>query len=171
VWGAALLQSVNAGFEVGPRVGLALRGLEMLSWGWHSGAVFGTHPAAAAWACCRDWTSRVRERVGPFSRADAMSKRMRHGFAAPAGLYAAWLTADGYASIKRVDEHDYGGFLSVMGEGHQPDPSQPSKGLGEHWDGGYRGGALTSCLAAAPVAGEQPWRAKAILLQPHGCKR
>ena len=44
--GTAALTAAIAGFEVGPRVGLALHGSEMLSRGWHSGPVFGTHTAA-----------------------------------------------------------------------------------------------------------------------------
>src|SRR5207247_8833132 len=46
--GAGFLTAAVAGFEVGPRVGLALHGSEMLSRGWHSGPVFGTHATAAA---------------------------------------------------------------------------------------------------------------------------
>ena len=46
--GASVLVAAVAGFEVGPRVGLALNGSEMLSRGWHSGPVFGTHASAAA---------------------------------------------------------------------------------------------------------------------------
>jgi len=48
VSGASFVTAAVAGFEVGPRVGLALHGSEMLSRGWHTGPVFGTHAAAAA---------------------------------------------------------------------------------------------------------------------------
>src|SRR5262249_43684787 len=48
VSGAEFLRAAIAGFEVGPRVGMALHGSQMLSRGWHSGSVFGTHAAAAA---------------------------------------------------------------------------------------------------------------------------
>src|SRR3979409_272410 len=48
VGGEKLLLGAVAGFEVGPRVGMALHGGQMLSRGWHSGSVFGTHAAAAA---------------------------------------------------------------------------------------------------------------------------
>jgi len=65
---------------------------------------------------------------------EAMSKRMHHGLAARAGLYAAYLAAGGYTGIKRVFERDYGGFLSVFGEGHDPDASQVAAGLGERWE-------------------------------------
>src|SRR5262249_60633291 len=48
VSGAEFLRAAIAGFEVGPRVGMALHGSQMLSRGWHSGSVFGPHAAAAA---------------------------------------------------------------------------------------------------------------------------
>ena len=51
---------------------------------------------------------------------EAMSKRMHHGFAARNGFYAAGLAAANYTGIKRVFEREYGGFLSVFGEGHGP---------------------------------------------------
>src|ERR1700716_3880142 len=46
--GADLLLGAIRGFEVGPRVGLALHGAQMLTRGWHSGPVFGGPAAAAA---------------------------------------------------------------------------------------------------------------------------
>src|SRR4029077_14455239 len=48
VCGARFLLGAILGYETGPRVGQALGGLEMLSRGWHSGAVFWTLSAAAA---------------------------------------------------------------------------------------------------------------------------
>ena len=48
VSGAQFLNAAITGCEVGPRVGLALHGAQMLSRGWHSGPVFGTHASAAA---------------------------------------------------------------------------------------------------------------------------
>jgi 2-methylcitrate dehydratase PrpD len=65
---------------------------------------------------------------------EAMSKRMHHGFAARNGFYAAGLAAGGYTGIKRVFEREYGGFLSVFGEGHDPDASQLTAQLGERWE-------------------------------------
>jgi aconitate decarboxylase len=44
------------------------------------------------------------------------------------------LAQGGYTGIKRVFERDYGGFLSTFGEGHAPDPSQITSGLGELWE-------------------------------------
>jgi aconitate decarboxylase len=41
VTGADFLLGAILGYETGPRVGMALGGLDMLSRGWHSGTVFG----------------------------------------------------------------------------------------------------------------------------------
>jgi 2-methylcitrate dehydratase PrpD len=65
---------------------------------------------------------------------EAMCKRMHHGFAARNGLYSALLAAGGYTGIKRVFEREYGGFLSVFGEGHSPDVGKIVAGLGERWE-------------------------------------
>ncbi len=144
VSGAVFLKGAIAGFEVGPRVGLALHGMEMLSRGWHSGAVFGTHAAAAAAGTLLDLDAAgFEDALGlagtqsaglMAAQFEAMCKRMHHGFSARAGLYAAWLAADGYTGIKRVFEREYGGYLAAFGEGHSPDASQVSMGLGEHWE-------------------------------------
>ena len=48
VSGASMLLAIIIGFEVGPRIGLGLGGAEMLSRGWHSGAVFGGPAVAIA---------------------------------------------------------------------------------------------------------------------------
>jgi 2-methylcitrate dehydratase PrpD len=63
-----------------------------------------------------------------------MSKRMHHGLAARNGLYAAGLAAHGYTGIKRVFEREYGGFLSVFGEGHHPQPDSLTSDLGKRWE-------------------------------------
>lgn len=152
--GADFLRAAIAGFEVGPRVGMALHGAQMLSRGWHSGSVFGTHAAAAATGALLGLDpSRFEDALGlagtqsgglMAAQYEAMCKRMHHGFAARAGLTAAWLAAGGYTGIKRVFERDYGGFLSVFGEGHAPDAGKVVDGLGERWE--------TSRIAIKPYA-------------------
>jgi len=142
--GAAFLLGAIKGFEVGPRVGMALHGAEMLSRGWHSGSVFGTHAAAVAAgsllgldaAAYEDALGLAGTQSAGLMAAqyEAMSKRMHHGFASRNGLYAAYLAAAGYTGIKRVFERDYGGYLSVFGEGHAPDASRITGGLGETWE-------------------------------------
>lgn len=142
--GVQMLRAAIAGFEVGPRVGLALHGGQMLSRGWHSGAVFGTHAAAAAAGTLLGLDAAgFEDAIGlaatqsaglMAAQYEAMSKRMHHGFSARNGLYAAHLASGGYTGIKRVFEREYGGFLSTFGEGHEPNPAQITDGLGERWE-------------------------------------
>ncbi|MFF4053910.1 MmgE/PrpD family protein [Streptomyces chartreusis] len=143
VSGRELLTALIAGYEVGPRVGLALHGAEMLSRGWHSGAVFGTHASAATSASLRRLdAARVEDALGlagtqsaglMAAQYEAMSKRMHHGFASRNGLYAAALAEAGYTGIKRVYEREYGGFLATFGEGHAPRADLIADGLGQEW--------------------------------------
>ncbi|MFL9876384.1 MmgE/PrpD family protein [Paraburkholderia megapolitana] len=142
--GERFLLAAMCGYEVGPRVGLALHGSQMLSRGWHSGAVFGTHASAAAAgklhgldaAQFEDALGLAGTQSGGLMAAqfEAMSKRMHHGFASRSGLYAAVLAAGGYTGIKRVFEREYGGFLSTFGEGHAPDATQIAANLGSVWE-------------------------------------
>src|SRR6476620_589134 len=141
VSGRKFLEAAMAGFEVGPRVGTALHGGQMLSRGWHSGSVFGTHAAAAAVGKLLDLdAAHFEDALGlagtqsaglMAAQYEAMCKRMHHGFSARNGMYAAVLAEGGYTGIKRVFEREYGGFLSTFGEGHDPDASQITDGLGE----------------------------------------
>ncbi|WP_067677013.1 MmgE/PrpD family protein [Nocardia miyunensis] len=141
--GRDALTAAVAGFEVGPRVGLALHGAQMLSRGWHSGPVFGTHTAAVVAGKLRGLDAgRLEDAVGMAgtqsaglmaAQHEAMSKRMQHGFAARNGYYAAGLAAAGYIGIKQVFDRPYGGYLAVFGEGHDPDPAQVVAGLGRDW--------------------------------------
>ena len=180
VSGAEFLKAAIAGFEVGPRVGLALHGIEMLSRGWHSGAVFGTHAAAAAaGSVLRLDAAQFEDALGMAgtqssglmaAQFGAMSKRMHHGFAARSGVYAAWLAADGYTGIKRVFEEKYGGYLAAFGEGHDPDASQVSKDLGRHWETdrivvklhAAMGGLQSPVDAVLAVKKERPFRPEEI---------
>ncbi len=144
VSGAAFLLAAIAGFEVGPRVGMALHGAQMLSRGWHSGSVFGTHAAASAAGKLLSLdAARFEDALGlaatqsaglMAAQFEADCKRMHHGFSARNGLYSALLAAGGYTGIKRVFERNYGGFLSVFGEGHAPDAGKITDGLGERWE-------------------------------------
>jgi 2-methylcitrate dehydratase PrpD len=142
--GAELLVAAIAGFEVGPRVGYTLHGTQMLDRGWHSGSVFGTHSAAMASGKLRALKpAQLEDALGlagtqsaglMAAQYEAMSKRMHHGLAARNGFYAAGLAAAGYTGIKRVFEREYGGFLSVFGEGHDPDASLLTGELGRRWE-------------------------------------
>jgi 2-methylcitrate dehydratase PrpD len=152
--GAQLLLGAIRGFEVAPRVGLALHGAQMLTRGWHSGPVFGGPAAAAAVGTLYGLDAEGFEDALGLAATQAcglmaaqfgsMGKRMQHGFAARNGLLAATLAAGGYTGIKEVFEREYGGFLSTFGEGHDPDPSQISAELGERWE--------TNVIAVKPYA-------------------
>jgi 2-methylcitrate dehydratase PrpD len=144
VSGADALLAAIVGFEVGPRVGYTLHGAEMLDRGWHSGSVFGTHSAAMASGKLRGLSpAQLEDALGlagtqssglMAAQYEAMSKRMHHGLAARNGFYAAGLAAHGYTGIKRVFEREYGGFLSVFGEGHHPDADALTNDLGYRWE-------------------------------------
>lgn len=144
VSGEKFLLGAVAGYETGPRVGMALHGRQMLSRGWHSGSVFGTHAAAVAAGKIYGLdAAKFEDALGlagtqsaglMAAQFEAMSKRMHHGFSARNGLYAATLAAGGYTGIKRVFEREYGGFLSVFGEGHSPDATKIAADLGQVWE-------------------------------------
>ena len=181
VTGAAFLKAAVAGFEVGPRAGLALGGIEMLTRGWHSGAVFGTHGAAAASgsllgldpAGFEDALGLAATQSAGLMSAqfEAMCKRMHHGFSARAGLTAAWLAHDGYTGIKRVFEQGYGGFLTMFGEAHTNDASQVSHGLGSIWETeritvkpyAAMGGLLAPVAAICRLRDERPFHPDEIV--------
>ena len=172
--GSRFLLGAIAGYEVGPRVGMALHGLEMLTRGWHSGPVFGTHSAAVAAgtlygldaAGFEDALGMSATQSGGLMAAqfESMVKRMQHGFAARNGLTAAALAASDYVGIKRVFEREYGGFLATFGEGHNPDPDQISKDLGSVWETkriavkayAAMGGLHAAIDAALQLRSEQP---------------
>ncbi len=142
--GADLLLGAIRGFEVGPRVGRALNGAEMLTRGWHSGPVFGGPAAAAAAGTLYGLDAEGFEDAFGIAATQAcglmaaqfgaMVKRMQHGFAARNGLLAAALAAGGYSGIKGVFEMPYGGFLATFGEGHDPKPEEIAAELGRQWE-------------------------------------
>jgi aconitate decarboxylase len=144
VSGEQFLLGAILGYETGPRVGLALGGLDMLSRGWHSGVVFGPLAAAAAAGTLYGldpagfedaFGMAATQSCGLMSAMyESMVKRMQHGFAARNGLTAAALAASGYVGIKRVFERPYGGWLAVFGDGHPTYPDQIYAGLGTRWE-------------------------------------
>ncbi|MCH0564812.1 MmgE/PrpD family protein [Streptomyces sp. MUM 2J] len=142
--GARFLLAAVLGYEVGPRVGMALHGADIMIRGWHSGTVFGPPAAAAAAGTLyhldavgfEDALGMACTQAGGLMAVqfESMVKRMHHGFAARNGLVAAVLAASGYTGIKRVFEREYGGFLTVFGQGQLPDPSRIAGTLDEIWE-------------------------------------
>src|ERR1700739_1000200 len=100
----------------------------MPSRGWHSGPVFGTHTAAmVAGKFSGLGAEQLEDALGIAAtqagglrgaRDEWVCTRIRHGFAARNGYYAAALAAGGYTGIQRVFDRPYGGYLAVFGEGH-----------------------------------------------------
>ncbi|KAI4159496.1 MAG: hypothetical protein LQ342_006575 [Letrouitia transgressa] len=147
--GASFLLSTIVGFEIGSRVGRALHGSEMLSRGWHSGAVFGPPAAAAAVSKLLDLSpGQIEDAFGTActqacglmsAQYESMGKRMQHGFASRNGLFAALMSKEGYTGIDQVFERPYGGYLDTFGQGSQH--SEPylenelTHGLGKDWRG------------------------------------
>jgi aconitate decarboxylase len=147
--GKDFLTAFVVGCEVGPRVGLAMHGTDLLSRGWHSGAVQGPSASAAAVASLLDMPPGYVEsalgiactQAGGLMSAQfgSMAKRMQHGFASRNGLYAALLAREGYTGIQEVYETPYGGFLSMFTEGvsnftPKALPDELIRGLGERWE-------------------------------------
>ncbi|KAJ5647723.1 2-methylcitrate dehydratase PrpD [Penicillium lividum] len=146
--GAQFLLAAIVGYESGPRVGLGVYGIEVLSRGWHSGAIFG--PAASAAAATKllqlpapmieDAIGIACTQAGGLMSAQYEStvKRMQHGFAARNGLFAAFMARSEYMGIKKVLERPYGGFLSTFSLGNGRDPAyRPERvveGLGSTWE-------------------------------------
>ncbi|KAL9116787.1 MAG: hypothetical protein Q9187_006682 [Circinaria calcarea] len=146
--GQSLLLATIVGFETGPRIGLGLGGVDMLSRGWHSGAVFGGPAAALGVSKLLALSPRQMEwalgtactQAGGLMSAqfESMAKRMQHGFASRNGLTAALLSRASYSGIERVLERSYGGFLSTFTQGAKASPpynaDAVSAGLGERWE-------------------------------------
>ncbi|KAJ9144231.1 2-methylcitrate dehydratase PrpD [Pleurostoma richardsiae] len=145
--GKSFILAYLVGLEVGPRVGNALRGRDMLTRGWHSGVVFGGPAAAAAVSKLMSLSSGATEdAVGiactqgcglMSAQFESEVKRMQHGFAARNGLFAALLARAGYVGIKQVLERPYGGYLSMFSAGTTKTPpyliEEVTAGLGTIW--------------------------------------
>jgi len=143
--GERLLTAIIAGFEIGPRVGMCMRGERMSLNGWHSGAIIAPFPAAVAAGLVLGLDApRMRHALGVAgtqacglmaAQYGSMVKRMQHGRGSQGGLYAALLAADGFTGIEDVFEQSYGGFCSTYGRGlDQVDLPALSDGLGERWE-------------------------------------
>jgi aconitate decarboxylase len=124
VSGREFLTAVVVGFETGARVGMCMRGGEMLRRGWHSGAIFGSFAAAATSASLLglDTEGAVHALGIAGSQASglmaaqygAMVKRMQHGRACQSGVYAGLLAARGFTGIEDVFESRYGGYCTTF---------------------------------------------------------
>jgi aconitate decarboxylase len=144
ITGEQFLLSTIVGYEVGPRVGLALHGAAMLTRGWHSGPIFGPAASAAATSKLLGLPPRQIEYAlgtactqacGLMSaQFGAMGKRMQHGFAAKNGLFASLMSKGNDTGITQVLERPYGGFLSTYSLGGKAAlVDEVTKELGQTW--------------------------------------
>ncbi|KAI1775305.1 2-methylcitrate dehydratase PrpD [Hypoxylon cercidicola] len=136
------------GYELGPRVGFGLWGGDILSRGWHSGAVFGPAAAAAASSKLLGLSAeKIEDAIGMActqacglmsAQYGSMVKRMQHGFASRNGLFSAIMASQNYTGIKGVLETPYGGFISTFGNGGKREPPTTphriTEDLGKTWE-------------------------------------
>lgn len=140
--GDDVIRAAVVGFEIGPRLGRALDGYELLSKGWHCGAIYGVLASAATAAALRNLDADATEDALGIAgtqasglmaaQYEAMVKRMHHGFASRNGLVAAALAANGYTGIKDVLERPYGGMRATFNP--DADLSVATEGIGDRWE-------------------------------------
>ena len=141
--GREFLTSAVAGYEVGPRVGIAMRP-DHIAQGWHSGATVGVFSAVAGAA--RGLKLDVNRTVHALGIAGtqssglmaaqygAMVKRMHAGRASQSGLYGALFAEQGFTGIINVLESEYGGFCTTFSRSQDRfDLEELTAGLGEKW--------------------------------------
>jgi aconitate decarboxylase len=142
--GKALLESAVLGLEVGPRIGMAMGGLQLVSRGWHCGSVYGIlSGVAGAGKIRRLDEDQFEDAIGiaatqacglMSAQFEAMVKRMHSGMAARSGVLAAALAGAGFTGIKKVLERDFGGFVSTFCGVDPFDLARLTNGLGEQWE-------------------------------------
>lgn len=143
VTGDRFLTAVVAGFEVGPRVGIASGGLRLVESGFHCGSIYGSVAAAAGSGRvlgltedeCNDALGIGATQAAGLMGAQfgSMVKRMHSGRAAQSGVYAAMLARAGYTGIKDVFDIEYGGF-AAFSNGEPLDLSVLTHRLGDDWE-------------------------------------
>ncbi|MBS0321059.1 MAG: MmgE/PrpD family protein [Proteobacteria bacterium] len=121
--GRDFLTAAVAGYEIGPRVGIAM-GPEHIAQGWHSGATLGVFSAAAGAARALGLDAeRTIHALGiagtqaaglMAAQYGAMVKRMHAGRSAQSGLYGALFAEAGFTGIRNVLESEYGGFATTF---------------------------------------------------------
>lgn len=139
-----LLRAFTVGYEVGPRVGMAMGGGRLSTIGWHTGSVYGTAASAVAAGAVLGLDADGMEsaignsvtRAGGLMSAQykSMVKRMHHGMAAQSGLVGAALASKGFLGTESVIEHPYGGLAAaILGSADEADFSKLTDGLGDEW--------------------------------------
>ena len=142
--GKRLIEATVLGFEVGPRIGMAMGGLQLVSRGWHCGSVYGVLSGVAGAGKIRGLDeNQFEDAIGHAAtqacglmsaQFEAMMKRMHSGMAARSGVLAAALAAGGFTGIKKVLEREFGGFAQTFCGVDPFDLSRLTNGLGEQWE-------------------------------------
>src|SRR5258706_9046004 len=142
--GKRLLESTVLGFEVGPRIGMAMGGLQLVSRGWHCGSVFGVlSGVAGAGKIRRLDEDQFEDAIGVATtqacglmsaQFEAMVKRMHSGMAARSGVLAPALAGAGFTGIKPVLQRDFAGFVETFCGAAPLDLSRLTNGLGKQWE-------------------------------------
>jgi len=142
--GKDFLTAAVAGYEIGPRVGIAM-GQEHIGQGWHSGATLGVFSAAAGAArglgLDADKTVHALGIAGTqaaglmAAQYGAMVKRMHAGRSSQSGLYGALLAQQGFTGIIDVFEAPYGGFCTTFSRSTDRfNLAELSAGLGDRFE-------------------------------------
>ena len=142
--GKRLLESAILGLEVGPRMGMAMGGMQLVNRGWHCGAVYGVLSGVAGAGKIRRLNEvQFEDAIGiaatqacglMSAQFEAMVKRMHSGMAARSGVLAAALADAGFTGIKSVLERDFGGYAATFCGADPFDLSRLTDGLGERWE-------------------------------------
>ena len=143
--GEQLLLAIIAGFEIGPRVGICMRGEQMPLNGWHPGAIIAPFRAAISAGVVLGLNSdQFFHALGiagtqacglMAAQYGSMVKRMHHAKGAQSGLYGALLAAGGFTGIEDVFEEKYGGYCSTFSHStDQFDLPALVDGLGQRWE-------------------------------------
>jgi aconitate decarboxylase len=141
--GRDFVTAATAGYEIGPRVGIAM-GPEHIAQGWHSGATVGVFSAAAGAArglrLDTDATINALGVAGTqasglmAAQYGAMVKRMHAGRASQSGLYGALFAEQGFTGIQNVLESPYGGFCTTFSRSTDRfNLEELTAGLGDVW--------------------------------------
>jgi aconitate decarboxylase len=142
--GRHLLESIVLGFEIGPRIGMAMGGLQLVTRGWHCGSIYGVLGAVAGAGKIRRLNedqfesaigNAATQACGLMSaQYEAMVKRMHSGLAARSGVLAAALADAGFTGIRRVLERDFGGFAATFCGTDPFDLDRLTDELGSRWE-------------------------------------
>jgi 2-methylcitrate dehydratase PrpD len=143
VGGEAFLLASLLGFEVGPRIGMALGGLDLIARGWHCGPINGVISGSVASAKILQLDANTTEHTIGLAATQAcglmsaqygaMVKRMHSGFAARNALWSAILASRGFTGIEDVLEREYGGLGSCFSPGVWDGEKLLSE-LGDRWE-------------------------------------